>query len=97
MVRSRAFQTRHDRQVQIEANRYSRSGYEVWADIPSWSQPDTIGGYRPDVIAVKDSNVTVIEVETEDSVNSARDIAQQQAFRAWTSRKSTRHFRRIVV
>ena len=97
MVRTRTSQSRHDRQVQIEANRYSRNGFKVWADIKGWPQPDTIGGYRPDVIAYNNGNYTVIEVETTDSVNIARDIAQQRAFKAWASRKSTRHYRRIVV
>jgi len=69
----------------------------VWADIKGWPQPGTIGGYRPDVLAYTSRNYTVIEVETTDSVNIARDIAQQRAFKAWASKKSTRHYRRIVV
>lgn len=97
MVRTRLSQTRHNRQVQIEANRYLRNGFKVWADIKGWSQPDTIGGYRPDVIAYKNGSFTVVEVETTDSVNSSRDIAQQRAFKTWALRKTSRHYRRIVV
>jgi len=97
MVRSRLSQTRHDRQVQIEANRYTRSSFKVWADIKGWPQPGTIDGYRPDVIAYKNGSYTVIEVETTDSVNSSRDVVQQRAFKTWASRKTSRHYKRIVV
>jgi hypothetical protein len=97
MVRTPQSQTKHDRKVMSLAREYYRKGYEVWADVPGWSLPQSIGGYRPDIIAVKNGHTTVVEVETHDSVNSTRDIAQQRAFRSWAARKSTRHYRRVVV
>ena len=44
-------------------------------------RPDTVRGYRPDVVATKGRERKIIEVETPDSVDSARDRGQQAAFR----------------
>ena len=97
MSRTTSTQSKHDVRVKIEATSYYKNGYEVWADILGWSQPNIINGYRPDVIAVKGLYTSVIEVETSDSVSCARDLAQQKAFRIWANRGLHRHFRRIVT
>jgi len=97
MVRTPQSQTKHDIEVASLAEEYYAKGYKVWADVPGWPMPKSIGGYRPDIIAIKSGHTTVVEVETHDSVNSPRDIAQQKAFKSWATRKSTRHYRRVVV
>jgi hypothetical protein len=91
-------QSNHDRNVEMLAYDYYNRGYEVWADqLSGWSKPSSIGGYKPDIIARRNGHVTVVEVETQDSVNSTRDLAQQAAFSSWASRSPYRHFRRVVV
>ena len=97
MPRTTFTQSRHDAKVRSEATSYYTSGYTVWADISGWPQPSIINGYRPDVIAVKGLYTSVIEVETSDSLNCARDLAQQRAFRIWANRGLNRHFRRVVT
>jgi hypothetical protein len=97
MPRAPQSQGKHDRKVASEARNYYNKGYDVWSDIADWPKPQTIGGYRPDVIAYSNGHTTVVEVETVDSVNSSRDLAQQRAFKSWAARKSTRHFKRIVT
>lgn len=97
MSRTATSQSKHDVRVRSEANDYKQRGYEVWADILGWSQPETFGGFRPDVIAKSNGHTTVVEVETPDSVNSKRDLEQQRAFKQWASRNEYRHYRRVVT
>ena len=97
MARTKKVQTVHDKKVKQLAENFEKKGYDVKADIPNYKQPSTIGGYRPDVIAVKGNSKTVIEVETPDSVNTARDRGQQQAFKKWASSSKSKHFKKVVT
>lgn len=97
MPRSRRSQTKHDAEVRKMATAFKKQGFSVDADILGYSKPDTIGGYRPDIVAKKAGQRKIVEVETPDSVDSARDKAQQQAFLNAASRsKSTTFHRRIA-
>jgi len=97
MSRSTASQSKHDARVRIEAQNYLSKGYEVQADIPNWPKPEVINGYRPDVIAKKGRYISIVEVETPDSVDTPRDLAQQKAFKEWADRSEARHFRRVIA
>ncbi len=90
--------SKHNSEVEDRADEYNWNGYEVWADhIEEYPYPDSFHGYVPDVVAQKNGHTTLVEVETEDSVDSKRDKKQHRAFSSWASRKSIRHFKRIVV
>ncbi len=95
--RTKGSQSRHVAEVQRIARKFDREGYKVQADISGVPQPKTIGGYRPDVIATKGRERKIVEVETTESVNSARDRAQQKAFREAAKRSVNTTFRRTVV
>ncbi len=95
--RSKRSQSRHDTEVRRLANQYKRQGYDVKADIRGFSKPNTIGGYRPDVLAMKGRQRKIVEVETTESVSSARDEGQQRAFRKAAKRSENTTFRRLVV
>lgn len=97
MARSRNFQSKHDKRVGEIARRYEAQGFVVKADVGDFSRPDTIGGYRPDVVAKKGRGRKIVEVETPDSVDSARDVKQQQAFRQAADRSVNTTFRRDVT
>ena len=97
MARSKNSQTKHDREVRRQAHLLELQGYEVKADLKGFKQPETIGGYRPDVIGKKGVNRQIVEVETTDSVDSARDRAQQQSFRKAADRSKKTTFRRKVT
>ena len=90
-------QSKHDRKVSELAKEYEAMGYSVSADIAGYPKPKTIGGYRPDVVATKGVRRIIIEVETEDSVNNARDLLQQIAFGRAAKRSKNTKFKRIVV
>ena len=60
-------------------------------------QPDALGGYKPDVVAMKGGHRKIIEVETTESVASARDRGQQRAFRRTADRSTNTIFRRDIV
>lgn len=97
VARSKRSQSAHDAKVRQEAHRLKRMGFEVEADIAGFSRPGTIGGYRPDVVAKKPGDRRIVEVETEDSKNSARDLKQQQAFRRAAARSDTTTYRRSIA
>lgn len=95
--RGKASQSKHNRKVREVAKDYERRGYDVSADVPGYPQPPTIGGYRPDLVASKSGQETIVEVETPDSVNSPRDVAQQGTFLRAARRSEKRHYKRIIT
>ncbi len=97
MARSSRSQSKHDAEVRRTANNFERRGYKVKADVKDFSQPATIGGYRPDVVATKGRERKIIEVETPDSVGITRDKKQQVAFRRAAERSEKTTFSRKVT
>lgn len=97
MPRSRKFKSRHDALVRQIAKQLENQGYDVTADVSGFSQPKTLGGYRPDIIATNGRQRKIVEVETPDSVATARDKAQQQAFRKAANRSQSTTFRRTIT
>lgn len=97
MPRNKKSQAKHDKEVRRQAKKYKSKGYDVKADIPGYENPETIYGKRPDLIVEKKGHETAIEIETPDSVDSARDKKQQRAFKNWRNRKTTRHYKRIIT
>lgn len=95
--RSKKSQSAHDAEVQRVANNLKKQGYDVKADVTGFSQPDTIGGYRPDVVGTKGNQRKIVEVETTESVKSARDQNQQKAFQTAANRAKNTTFSRKVV
>ena len=97
MARSKRPQSQHDAEVARIAKRYEQQGFTVKADIRGSQKPDTIGGYRPDVVATKPGQRKIFEVETPDSVGGARAQGQKQAFeKAAESSKKTTFTRKIT-
>ncbi len=74
-----------------------KHGFDVKADIEGFSKPGTITGYRPDVVVKKGWERKIVEVETPESVDSARDVKQQQAFRQAAKRSADTTFRRDIT
>lgn len=95
--RSRQQQSRHDAEVARIANQFERQGYDVKADIKGYPRPDTLGGYRPDVVAKRGIEREIVEVETPGSVDSTRDKNQQEAFQRAANRSKSTEFSRKVV
>lgn len=97
MARGKKSQSKHDARVREVAKKYEKQGYDVKADVSGFPQPGTIGGYRPDVLAKKGREQKIVEVETVESVDSARDVKQQRAFRQAAKRAANTTFRREVT
>lgn len=94
--RSPASQTKHNHAIRAEAKSYERRGYDVQADVSGYPKPPTVGGYRPDLMVKKGGQRTIVEVETEDSLNTAHAAAQNGAFLRARRRPGT-HYRRIIA
>ncbi len=95
--RPKRSQSKHDAEVRREAEKLKDRGYDVKADVYGFPQPDTIGGFRPDVVGKKGIERKIIEVETPESVDSARDRKQQKAFRDSAKRSKKTTFPRKVT
>ena len=90
-------QTKHDQMVLRIAREYEGKDYKVYADIEGYRKPPIIGGYRPDVLAVKHGHRTIVEVETLDSVNTHHAAAQDGAFRRACRRSPTTSYKRVIA
>lgn len=91
-------QTQHDRKVKQIAKNYRQKGYNVWADdISGFTDPESYHGRVPDVVAKKDGHTTLVEVETESSLDTTRSKKQLRRFKSWAGRQTNRHFRRKVI
>jgi len=67
----------------------------VYADIPNCQRPRAIGGFIPDIIAIKGRLVVILEVETSDS--NLRDSRQHQVFQSYANRTLGVIFRKRVI
>lgn len=97
MPRITKSQSKHDSLVRRAARKLQVQGFKVKADVSGFPKPETIGGYRPDVVGTKRTQTKIIEVETPDSKDSARDKGQQQAFRSAALRSKNTTFTRKVT
>lgn len=97
MSRSRKSQTKHDTKVRSIARKLERQGFDVKADVRGYVQPDTIRRFRPDVVGTKVRQRKIHEVETKDSMDSARDKNQQRAFRQVADQSKNTTFKRTVT
>ena len=97
MVRSKTSQSKHDVEVRRLANKLKNQGFDVKADVEGFSKPPTFGGVRPDVVAEKGSERKIYEVETPDSVESARDEQQKKEFRDVADRSKNTTFKRVIT
>ena len=97
MSRSRKSQTKHDSKVLSIARKLERQGFDVKADIQDYEQPNTIRGFRPDIVGTRGRQRKIHEVETQDSVDSTRDQKQQKAFRQAADQSKNSTFKRTIV
>jgi hypothetical protein len=88
--RSRSEQSKHNRAVKIEAERYKRKGWKVQADLPGYPKPSEIEGRRPDIKATRPGTTHIVEVETPSSMKS--DKGQHSTFRRHVGQKRRTKF-----
>ena len=89
-MRTHQRQTAHNRAVGRIAADYARRGYTVWADLPTYRgmKPSKVFGKVPDIIAQRPARIdhhtitetVIVEVETSDTRNGSRALAQEKAF-----------------
>jgi hypothetical protein len=84
--------TKHDKAVLAWGKALAAKGWTAYAHLPGYTQPPQIGGYIPDVYAVKGVEAVAIEVEDKDSINSQHTKQQTAAFSAWAKGSPNRWF-----
>ena len=88
-------QTKHDKKVSEEANDYANKGYKVWADLKGWGMPSERNGYRPDVVAKSSVKEIIVEVETDDSIETDKD--QISAFKKYAEARPNVEFKLVMA
>jgi hypothetical protein len=73
-------QTLHDEMVRARALSLQNEGYYVRADLLGFPQPPEIGGYVPDVYAMRGSTTIIAEAETCDTICAEHTKRQYRAF-----------------
>jgi len=95
--RDKDSQSKHDKKVQSLAKNLEKQGFSVQADIPGYDKPTSFAGMRPDVIGRKGKERKIYEVETSDSVDTARDQKQQEKFKQVADRNPKTTFKRFTT
>lgn len=91
-------QARHDRMLLLQANKFRAEGYAVAAALDGWPAPGAIDGQVPDVIAERNGETVVIEVETEDTLASKEYLAEHKTFRKWKEQSpKSRDYKMVIA
>lgn len=92
--RGKVGQARHDNKVRQRLEHYKGKGYSVKADLPGRAKPQKIGGRIPDIIARKNKDIVVEEIETPATL---RDDSDQQSRLRAGSEKLDAKFKIVVA
>ena len=85
--------TSHDACVAAWVRGYKDEGWTVHADISGYLAPPEINQKIPDIYAIKESIAHVLEVETDESINSDHAKEQIATFKKWADQSPNRKFR----
>ena len=85
--------TSHDACVANWAKAYKDKGWTVHADIMGYLAPPEINKKIPDIYATKGSSANVLEVETDETINSDHAKEQIATFKNWADLSPNRTFR----
>lgn len=97
-VRDSSESRRHKNLISKLAFSYHQSGFEVKADhISEFETPPRFSMIVPDIVAEKNGEKIVIEVETESTRGSERDRKQRKIFGDWAKKSRKRDFRRELT
>ncbi len=83
----------HDVCVANWVKGYKDAGWTVHADIQGYLAPPTINEKIPDIYAKSGNSAQVLEVETDESINSDHAKEQIAAFKQWANQSTNRTFR----
>lgn len=83
-------QSAHDKCVEKLANERKNEGNTVEADLDGWDKPPEINGYIPDIRARTRATTRIIEVETEETLESDKD--QHDAFKEYAEKNDNVYF-----
>jgi hypothetical protein len=84
MRRNRVDQIEHDGMVRMVAERLHQQGFRVSAAIPGYVSP-RVNGCVPDVVAYRNRETVIAEVETSFSYHAPRTLHQFRAFSSFSA------------
>jgi len=97
-IRDSSESRRHRNLIYKLAFAYHKSGFKVKADhISNFRTPSKISMIFPDIVAKKNEQRILIEVETKSTIGSERDKRQKKIFGEWAKKSKNRDFRREIT
>lgn len=79
--KDQASQKLHNRMLVIQAVNYKKQGYtNIKVNHGGEASPPSVHGYTPDLSAEYDSQTTICEIETHDSIQDLRTVDKWRAF-----------------
>lgn len=90
MNRNNSESGEHEKLIKDMITTYQGKGYtNIQADLQGFSQPSTINGFIPDIVAKKPGGIwIVLEAETCGSINDSHTAQQWTAFYNYTTKNS---------
>jgi len=79
------------------AREYEGQNYRIYVDIEGYPKPATIGGHRPDMLAVKRRYRIILAIETLDSLRTPYAAMRDAAFQRACRRSPLTHYRRVIA
>lgn len=88
----------HDKKIKKELRKYRSKAKKIYGDIPGYPKPPKIGRHRPDgVIEFKNGRIKILEIETEDTLNSAHAKSQRKSFQGYANLKRSVSFKTLLA
>lgn len=88
----------HRRAILRLAMAYGQAGYDVKAGhVDRFDYPCKYNFMKPDIVAERDGDKIIVEVETESTVGTDSDRKQRKVFSEWAKEGENRDFRRETV
>lgn len=85
------------RAVRAAAERFSRGGALVFADVEGWPRPPAIHGFVPAVYAIFDDGEVVLHVDEPEADDAEPASRRDLAFRTWAEAAPDREVEPIVI
>jgi hypothetical protein len=85
MRRNRVDQIEHDGMIRMVAEQLHQQGFRVSAAIPGYVSPPRVHGCVPDVVAYRNRETVIAEIETSFNYHASRTLQQFRAFSSFSA------------
>lgn len=81
--------------IEETANDYKENGWDVKANLINWDMPESIFGHIPDIIAKKNKDTVIIQINT--CISLLDRMYQESALEAYAQRTQNTRYILLIV